>query len=86
MLASGTLAILMTRWPSFNQLLAFFVIYGMMDGAIASSMNVLVLSTLNPKQRSQGIGFFHLCVAITLVAGPPFGGTVYFFWGGGWGG
>lgn len=75
MLASGTLAILMTRWPSFNQLLAFFVSYGIMDGAIASSMNVLVLSTLNPKQRSQGIGFFHLCVAITLVAGPPFGGS-----------
>jgi len=43
----------------------------MMDGAIASSMNVLVLSTLTPKQKSQGIGFFHLCVAITLIAGPP---------------
>lgn len=83
MLASGTLAILMTRWPSFKQLLACFVVYGMMDGAIASSMNVLVLSTLKPTQKSQGIGFFHLCVATTLVAGPPFGGTVCFFFGGG---
>ncbi|XP_020621973.1 monocarboxylate transporter 10-like isoform X2 [Orbicella faveolata] len=75
-LVSGTLAILMTRWPSFKQLLASFVVYGMMDGAIASSLNVLVLSTLTPKQKSQGIGFFHLCVAITLIAGPPFGGFI----------
>lgn len=77
--------ILMTLWPSFKQLLACFVVYGMMDGAIASSMNVLVLSTLTSKQKSQGIGFFHLCVAIALVAGPPFGGTVCFGGGGGGG-
>lgn len=77
--------ILMMLWPSFKQPLACFVVYGMMDGAIASSMNALVLSTLTSKQKSQGIGFFHLCVAIALVAGPPFGGTVCFGGGGGGG-
>lgn len=76
--------ILMMLWPSFKQPLACFVVYGMMDGAIASSMNALVLSTLTSKQKSQGIGYFHLSVAIALVAGPPFGGTVCF--GGGEGG
>ena len=80
MLVSGTLAILMTRWPSFKQILAFFAVYGMMDGALAASMNVLVLSTLTPKQKSQGIGFFHLCLSTALVAGPPFGGTVCLRW------
>lgn len=74
--------ILMTLWPSFKQPLACFVVYGMMDGAIASSMNALVLSTLTSKQKSQGIGYFHLSVAIALVAGPPFGGTVCFGGGG----
>lgn len=75
--------ILMMLWPSFKQPLACFVVYGMMDGAIASSMNALVLSTLTSKQKSQGIGYFHLSVAIALVAGPPFGGTVCFGGGGG---
>ena len=77
-LFSGTLVILMTLSFTFSPLLACFVVYGMMDGAIASSMNILVLSTLSTKQKSQGIGFFHLCVAVTLVAGPPLGGKLYF--------
>lgn len=77
-LVSGTLVILMTLSSTFYPLLACFVVYGMMDGAIASSMNILVLSTLSTKQKSQGIGFFHLCVAVTLVAGPPLGGKLYF--------
>ena len=77
MFVSGILVILMTLWSSFNQLLACFVVYGIMDGALASSMNISVLSTLSAKEKSQGIGFFHLCVAITLVAGPPFGGRLY---------
>ena len=77
-LFSGTLVILMTLSFTFYPLLACFVVYGMMDGAIASSMNILVLSTLSTKQKSQGIGFFHLCVAVTLVAGPPLGGKLYF--------
>lgn len=75
-LVSGTLVILMTLSSTFYPLLACFVVYGMMDGAIASSMNILVLSTLSTKQKSQGIGFFHLCVAVTLVAGPPLGGFI----------
>ena len=76
-LVSGTLVILMTLLSSYEQLLACFVVYGMTDGAFASSMNISVLSTLSMKQKSQGIGFFHLCIAITLVAGPPFGGTLF---------
>ena len=75
---SGTMVILMTLWSSYKQLLACFVVYGMMDGAFASSMNVLVLSTLSPKQKSQGIGFLHFCVSSMLVAGPPFGGRLLF--------
>lgn len=77
-LVSGTLVILMTLSSTFYPLLACFVVYGIMDGAIASSMNILVLSALSTKQKSQGIGFFHLCVAVTLVAGPPLGGKLYF--------
>ena len=77
-LVSGTLVILMALSSTFYPLLACFVVYGMMDGAIASSMNILVLSTLSTKQKSQGIGFFHVCVAVTLVAGPPLGGKLYF--------
>ncbi|XP_078372265.1 monocarboxylate transporter 10-like [Oculina patagonica] len=73
---SGTMVILMTLWSSFKQLLAWFVVYGMTDGAFASSMNVLVLSTLSPQQKSQGIGFFHLCLSCMVVAGPPFGGLI----------
>ena len=75
---SGTMVILMTLWSSFKQLLACFVVYGMMDGAFASSMNILVLSTLSATQKSQGIGFLHFCISIMLVAGPPFGGRLYF--------
>ncbi|KAJ7389901.1 hypothetical protein OS493_028362 [Desmophyllum pertusum] len=73
-LVSGTLVILMTLCSSYEQLLACFVVYGMTDGAFASSMNISVLSTLSIKQKSQGIGFFHLCLSIMFVAGPPFGG------------
>ena len=68
--------ILMTLWPSFERLLACFVVFGMMDGAFASSMNVSALVTLSQQQKSQGIGFFHLCLSSMLVAGAPFGGRL----------
>lgn len=74
---SGTVVILMTLWSSFKQLLACFFVFGMMDGAFASSMNVSVLATLSQQQKSQGIGFFHLCLSSMLVAGAPFGGELF---------
>ena len=74
-LASGITALLMTVWKTYQHLMALFIFYGIMDGALASSMNILVLSILSSKEKSQGFGFFHLCIAITLAVGPAFGGT-----------
>lgn len=71
---AGATAALTTLTKSYNQLLACFVAYAVADGAIVSSMNILALGTLSTKQRSQGFGFFHFCIAIALAVGPPFGG------------
>ena len=57
-LVSGTLLILMTLSSAFYPLLACFVVYGMMDGAIASSMNILVLSTLSRNRSLRELVFF----------------------------
>ena len=73
---SGVIVLLMTVWTTYKQLLACFIAYGVMDGALSSSINVLVLSTLSLKQKSQGFGFFHLCVATNLAAGPALAGTI----------
>lgn len=74
---AAVITILTTLADSYTQLLACFVVYGVADGTIVTSVNILALSTLTPQQRSQGFGFFHFCVAISLVAGPPFGGDFY---------
>lgn len=71
---AGVTAALTTFTKSYNQLLACFVAYAVADGAIVSSMNIFTMATLSPKQRSQGFGFFHFCLAIALAVGPPFGG------------
>ena len=71
---AGVTAALTTFTKSYNQLLACFVAYAIADEAIVSSMNIFTMATLSPKQRSQGFGFFHFCLAIALAVGPPFGG------------
>ena len=83
---AGAAIVLSTLSYSYQQLMACFVVYGVADGAIISSMNILAMATLSPKQRSQGFGFFHFCVAIALAVGPPFGGMWLFVltWAG-WG-
>lgn len=83
---AGAAIVLSTLSYSYQQLMACFVVYGVADGAIISSMNILAMATLLPKQRSQGFGFFHFCVAIALAVGPPFGGMWLFVltWAG-WG-
>ena len=75
---AGATTALSTLLYSYKQLLAFYVAYGVADGAIISSMNILAMTTLSAKQRSQGFGFFHFCVAIALAVGPPFGGMWLF--------
>ena len=74
MFLAGIISVLMTHFRSYNELFACFVLYGVMDGTIVSSLNILALYTLSPEERPQGFGFFHLCIAISLAAGPPFGG------------
>ena len=72
-IAGATIA-LSTLLYSYTQLLACYVAYGVADGAIVSSMNILAMKTLSAKQRAQGFGFLHFCIAIALAVGPPFGG------------
>lgn len=75
---AGATTALSTLLYSYEQLLACYVAYGVADGAIISSMNILVMSTLSEKQRSQGLGFLHFCIAISIAVGPPFGGMWLF--------
>ena len=76
---AGATTALSTLLHSYKQLLACYVSYGVADGAIVSSMNILAMTTLSAKQRSQGFGFFHFCVAIALAIGLPFGGIWLFY-------
>lgn len=75
---AGVTTALATLSQSYKQLLVCFIAYAVADGAIVSSMNILVMATLSPKHRSQGFGFFHFCIAIALAVGPPFGGEWIF--------
>lgn len=83
---AGATTALSTLTHSYMQLMTCFVVYGIADGAIISSMNILAMATLSPEQRTQGFGFFHFCVAIALAVGPPFGGMwLFVLTGEGWG-
>lgn len=78
---AGATTILTTLTQSYTELLTCFVAYAVADGAIVTSMNILALAALSPKQRSQGFGFFHFCIAFALAVGPPFGGFLADFSG-----
>lgn len=49
---AGATAALSTLLYSYKQLLMCYVAYGVADGAIISSMNILAMTTLSAKQRS----------------------------------
>ncbi|XP_073255189.1 monocarboxylate transporter 13-like [Porites lutea] len=71
---AGLIAILMTLFHSYYELLVCFIFFGMMDGAATSSLCILALFTVSPEERAQGFGFFQFCVGLSLASGPPFGG------------
>ena len=74
---AGLIAVLVTLFHSYYELLVCFIFFGMMDGAATSSVCILALFTVSPEERAQGFGFFQFCVGLSLASGPPFGGTVY---------
>ena len=75
-LISGTATVLVPLATTYSGLLAYFVVFGLAEGFIATPMNILLLSVLAHRHRAQGYGFAMLIICAVMAFGPPFAGII----------
>lgn len=67
-----TLALPLLR--SYAGILAFSVVYGIGDGIFVTTMNSLLLFTVDEKQRAAALGLGSCLIALSVGGGPPLAG------------
>lgn len=71
---SGLSLLLCPFARSYKSLVAFFVIYGLMDGGIIGLFPILVLDCVGQDKVNQAFGFFTLVTAAGISVGLPLAG------------
>jgi len=69
-----TLALPLLR--SYAGILSFAVVYGIGDGIFVTTMNSLLLFTVDEKQRAAALGLGSCLIALSVGGGPPLAGFI----------
>ena len=72
LVAFMTLALPLLR--SYMGIFAFTVVYGIGDGIFVTTMNSLLLSTVDEKRRAAALGLGSCLLALGVAGGPPLAG------------
>ena len=72
----GFVTILLPVIQSYSGLVAFTVIYGFGDGIFITTMNSLLMFTVDEKRRAAALGLGNCLLSLGLVAGAPMAGDV----------
>ena len=77
---SGVLYILLPILKTYELLVMFSVLFGLIDGLFLTSLNIVNLNIFKcPKKTSSGFGIMMTCVSVALGAGPPVAGKFRFY-------
>ncbi|KAL9985071.1 hypothetical protein ACROYT_G007432 [Oculina patagonica] len=73
-LLSGFATIVLPVIQSYTGLIAFAVIYGFADGIFITTMNSLIMFTVDEKRRAAAMGLGNCVISLGIAAGAPVGG------------
>ena len=72
----GFVTIVLPIIQSYKGLVAFVVFYGFGDGIFITTMNSLLMFTVDEKRRAAAMGLGNCLLSLGLVAGAPMAGDV----------
>ncbi|XP_032234187.2 monocarboxylate transporter 4 [Nematostella vectensis] len=71
---SGAMAIAVAFAVTYGQFVVVSVLYGLADGAMATTLNFLLMSTVPTSKMSSAFGFGSIATSVAVAAGPPLSG------------
>ena len=75
----GIATIVLPLLKSYTGFLMFAVVYGVCDGIFITTMNSLLLFTVDEKRRAVALGMGSNIISLGIVGGPPLAGKKLFF-------
>lgn len=72
----GLSTILVTLASDYTTLIVFAVIYGVCDGIFITTLNIIVISSVEGTKRPAALGWQMQVVSIFLASGPPVAGML----------
>ena len=70
----GTATIVLPLIKSYTGILLFAVVYGVGDGIFTTTMNSLLLFTVDEKRRAAALGLGSNILSLGIAGGPPLAG------------
>ena len=70
----GLSTILITLADSYSQMIVFVVFYGFCDGCFITTLNVILLTTVEGAKRPASLGWNMQVASIFMGSGPPIAG------------
>ena len=74
LIIGGISTLVLPLATSYTSLVVYMVVLGVADSCIGTNINLLILSSLSDRNKTQGFGMHHFVVAIGVALGPPLGG------------
>ena len=79
----GFITIVLPVIQSYKEMAIFAVFYGLGDGIFITTMNSLLMFTVDEKRRATALGLGNTLLSVGIAAGPPLAGeqawAIFFF-------
>ena len=74
LLINGVSTMLLTLAKNYEELVAYSVVFGFCDGAMATVFNITALTCVDPPRAASAFGYLLLCQSVASLVGPPLSG------------
>jgi len=74
LILDGSSVVFLSQATNYGHLIAFSFLYGMADGFVIGTFNIIILYCVEPSKRASAVGVSSLFYGITTAAGPPLAG------------
>ena len=74
LLINGVSTMLLTLTKNYEELVAYSLVFGFCDGAMATVVNITALTCVDPSRATSALGYILMTASLTSVVGPPLSG------------
>ena len=74
LLINGVSTMLLTLAKNYEELVAYSLVFGFCDGAMATVVNITALTCVDPSRATSALGYILMTASLTSVIGPPLSG------------